>query len=66
MDKIDFKAFGFDEYADDFLNWCMKNRNNLEKIKFKKAFPLKSGSATYYFSDTEIIGRIDKNYIDSF
>lgn len=31
--KIDFTVMGFDREADEFLNWCMEQRDNLEFIR---------------------------------
>ena len=58
--KIDFKVMGLDDFTSDFLNWCMKNRNNLELLKDKNVLELKSSSANLYFDDLNVICRVDK------
>lgn len=58
--KIDFKVMGLDDFTSDFLNWCMKNRNNLEFLKDKNVLELKSSSANLYFDDLNVICRVDK------
>lgn len=62
---IDFKVMGFDSITSDFLNWCMKNRDNLEWIKQKEIMQLKSGSSILHFDSVSVIRRIDRNFTDS-
>lgn len=61
---IDFKVMGLDEYASNFLNWCLKNRNNLEYLKDKSVFDLCSAQVIIYFDSEKNIGRVDKTIIE--
>ena len=56
---IDFGVMGFDYMTTDFLNWCMKNRENLEFIKLCKTLDLISTQAILHFNHESDIKRID-------
>ncbi len=62
--NIDFTVMGLDIIASNYLNWCMKNRNNLEYIKECNVMELKSASAGLFFDEMGGIGRIDRQLVD--
>lgn len=57
--RIDFKSFGFDEYADDFLNWCMVNRENLEFIRKCRIFDKASQQSVLHHDHLKMVREID-------
>lgn len=57
--KIDFCVMGLDDITSDFLNWCMRKRNNLEFIKQCNTMELISTSAVLHFDHLKTIRRID-------
>jgi hypothetical protein len=61
---INFKEAGFDEDTSDFLNWCMKHRDNLEFIKLKKTLELRSASAELHFTDVGVLAEIGRHEKD--
>ncbi len=64
MNSVDFKNLGLDEYVDEFLNWCLEYRDNLEWMKQKKTMELRSTQATLHFDDRGIIKLIEKRLND--
>jgi len=63
--KIDFTVMGLDDMTSDFLNYCMKHRDNLEYERINNVQEIITGSATLFFDDFGTIGRIDKNTVRS-
>jgi len=61
---IDFTVMGFYELDSDFLNWCLKHRNNLEWLKEKQVMESVSTDVKIYFDQSSIIQRIDKLSVD--
>lgn len=61
---INFNAAGFDENTSDFLNWCLKHRDNLEFIKLKSTMELKSASAELHFTDLGVLAEIGRHEKD--
>jgi len=61
MDKIDFTIMGFndDGCTDEFLNWCMKNRNNLEWVRITRLMDSKATGVVVHFDDLGIIQKVD-------
>ena len=64
MSNVDFQIMGFDENTNDFLNWALKYRDNLEYMKNMKTLELTSAKAELYFSPLGKINRIDRNLVD--
>lgn len=62
--KIDFEVMGLDSDASEFLNWCMKHRDNLEYERACGIHDLKSASTTLFFDDFGVIARIDKQVVN--
>lgn len=63
MPHVDFSAMGLDEYADEFLNWCLQYRDNLEWVKQIKVMEIDTGSGTLHFAKgrIEVIEKNIKN-----
>ena len=64
MDTVDFSQMGFDIYATDFLNWCLKHRDNLEFLKEKDIMELKAASAELHFTDLGVLTEIESRIRD--
>ena len=56
---VDFTVMGLDSLTSDFLNWCMKNRYNLEFIKECKTLEKASQSSVLHADHLKVIRRID-------
>ncbi len=63
--NIDFTVMGLDDLTSDYLNYCMKYRDNLEYERTNKVQEIITGSATLFFDDFGTIGRIDKSLVNS-
>lgn len=68
MSNINFREMdvGFDEKTSEFLNACLKHRNNLEKVFKDEIFDIweeKSveGTATLSFNQKGVLLRTSKN-----
>lgn len=59
MDKIDFTIMGFDDNVDDFLNWCMRHRDNLEWARISRLMDNKAIGVVVHFDDLGVIQKID-------
>lgn len=57
--EIDFTVMGLDEITSDFLNWCMKYRDNLEFIKECKSFEKRSQSFTLHVDHLSVVQTIE-------
>ena len=57
--EIDFKVMGLDYTSSEFLNWCMKNRDNLEYIKLCNTLEKISTTVVLHFDHIKVIKRID-------
>lgn len=56
--RIDFKVMGLDDITDDFLNWALEKRDNLEMLKQYKTLEIVSNSAELHFNHLKIIQKI--------
>lgn len=57
---------GFDGNVSDFLNWCVKHRDNLEVVKSKEVMEIweqkgEEGNAVLNFNKKGVLLRINKN-----
>jgi len=57
--KVNFADFGFDEYTDDFLNWALMNRDNLEFIRLCKIFDKASQQTILHHDHLKVVKEID-------
>ena len=60
---IDFKVMGLDDMTSEFLNKCMKHRDNLEYEFDCGVQELKSASAQLFFDDLGGLARVDKQLV---
>lgn len=58
---IDFSCMGFDENTDEFLNYCMKYRNNLQFIMDMNIMETKGASVRLDFASSGYIENINEN-----
>ncbi len=66
MPHIDFSIMGLDEYADEFLNWCMMYRDNLEMQRKKEVMEIwqqkgEKGNAILNFNEKGKLLKVNKN-----
>lgn len=61
MNQIDFGVMGLNQMTNEFLNWCMKHRDNLEFLKELKTMELRSASAMMHFSNAGKIEVVEEN-----
>lgn len=64
MLNIDFTVMGLDDNTSEFLNWCLKGRDNLEWIKEKEMMESVSTSVIIHFDDLKTIKKITRNITD--
>jgi hypothetical protein len=57
--QVDFTSLGFDPYDNDFLNWCLKNRYNLQFIRECKTLERQSSQIVIHSDHEKIVQRID-------
>ena len=57
--NIDFESMGFDYYASDFLNKCLKNRDNIEFLLQCKVFDKVSQQSVLHHDHLKVIKNID-------
>lgn len=66
-DFVDFKKMGWDNDSSEFLNWCLKYRNNLEsQIKKNEVMEIweeknVEGTASLSFNNKGVLLRVSKN-----
>jgi len=58
--EINFEVMGLDYPTSDFLNWCMRNMNNLEFIKECKTLEKPSKAYTFHIDHLKVIRKIDE------
>lgn len=62
--QIDFKLMGMDGKTSEFLNWCMKYRDNLEYVRTDALFEhfegKEKGSAELHFNERAVLLSIFK------
>ena len=63
--RIEFEVMGLDSITSDFLNWCLKHRDNFEWIKNHTLMEIKSGSVILYFNEFKKICRNDKTIVEN-
>jgi len=63
--EIDYTVMGHDCETSDFLNWCLKYRDNFEWIKNHSLMEIKSGSVILYFNEFKKICRNDKTIVEN-
>ena len=56
---IDFTVMGLDNITNDYLNWCMQNRDNLEFIKQCKTLEKSSQQSVLHHDQFKVIMEID-------
>ena len=61
---IDFKVMGLDDTTSEFLNKCMKNRDNLEYEFDCGVHNIISGSSTLFFDDLGGLARVDNQLVN--
>lgn len=57
--KVNFIELGFDEYTDDFLNWALMNRDNLEFIRACRIFDKASQQSVLHHDHLKMVMEID-------
>ena len=57
--KIDFTVMGLDYHTNDFLNWCMANRGNIEFIKKCQTLEKASMSSVLHIDHLKRIQKIE-------